>query len=339
MGERTEIAWTDHTFNPWQGCVKVDELCDHCYAETISVRIGQGSRWGADGDREVTGDGYWRNPLKWDRAAEARGRPALVFCGSMCDVFEPRLDLEHVTEARHRLWELIARTPHLRWLLLTKRPENVLLHTPMAWRFGQNYTPGQKVDPSNWPENVWVGTSVGTRAGAAARIPYLLSIPAPVRFLSCEPMLEPIDLLPHTEWVPREGGIDWVICGGESGGHARPMHPGWARHLREQCAREGIPFFFKQWGEYAPLHEGDEPRRTDLWLWDDYTGLEPTLRQQKWALGNVGATSGRWGPFGDALIRRYGKDKAGHLLDGVEHYVWPAAAGDREATTVEIRGS
>ena len=151
-----------------------------------------------------------------------------VFCASMADVFEWGHGL---SATRDRLWELIERTPHLDWLLLTKRPHLVGRLAPWT---------------RQWPAHVWVGTTVENQRFAIKRIPYLLEIPCRVRFLSCEPLLGPVDL---AQWVD---GLNWVIAGGESGGKARPTHPGWVRALREQCVAGNVAFHFKQWGSWWP---------------------------------------------------------------------------------------
>ncbi len=239
MGEATAIKWTDHTFNPWQGCTKVSPACDHCYAETLSKRVGHPERWGPDGARDVTSDAYWRNPIKWDRAAAERGRPALVFCASMADVFEDRPDLDEIHDARQRLLEeLIVETPNLIWLLLTKRPQNVLEMVPQHWLVEGT----EEWETGEWPTNVWVGTTVEDQERADERIDHLARIPAPVRFLSCEPLLGSIDLLNHIT------AIDWIIAGGESGPGYRPLDVGHARSLRQQADLWDVPFFFKQHG-------------------------------------------------------------------------------------------
>jgi protein gp37 len=170
MGETTGIAWTDHTFNPWWGCTKVSPGCDRCYAETFDRRIG-GAHWGKDAARRVFGEKHWREPLKWNAAAEKAGKRARVFCASMADVFDadaPAGELE-------RLWALIRATPHLDWQLLTKRPARIARALPADW--GDGYP------------NVWLGDD---RRGPGARRPadpVLRAVPARVRFLSCEPLL------------------------------------------------------------------------------------------------------------------------------------------------------
>lgn len=256
MAENSKIEWTDHTFNPWIGCQKVSPGCDHCYAEGWSKRSGH-VEWGPHGARRRTSAANWRKPLAWDKAAREAGRRARVFCASLADVFDNHASI--LPEWRADLWRLIAATPHLDWLMLTKRPQNIGKMLPHAWNGG-------------WP-NVWLGTTVENQTEAHRRIPHLLSVPAAVRFLSVEPMLGPVDL---TEWfwgreepcpgcskdidcdcghLPRhmlgeEDDLSWVICGGESGPGARPMNWDWARSLRDQCQAAGVPFFFKQWGEW-----------------------------------------------------------------------------------------
>jgi protein gp37 len=248
----TTIEWTGrrlpdgtmipgYTFNPVWGCMKVSEGCRYCYALSLARRMGYPNLWGPD---------YWQRPLQWNQVAARSGHRRSVFCGSMCDVFEE----EHPTieHERTKLWPLIERTPWLNWLLLTKRPHFVREMVPWDTR---------------WPENVWIGTSVETQARAALRLPYLVELPARVRFLSCEPLLEELDL---TEWLPQ---VQWVIVGGESGQRARPMHPSWARSLQEQCAQHQVPFFFKQWGGRTHKSGG---RLLDGRLWEEMPLETPT---------------------------------------------------------------
>lgn len=252
-------------FNPWWGCSRVSPACQHCYAETFAHRYGH-DIWGKDSERRFFGDKHWNEPLRWNRKAEADGVRRRVFCASMADVFEARADLD---EHRARLWELIAATPWLDWLLLTKRPASVHVLAPARWFVEPGNllceacggsaslplgTTCNEHEPrmTGWPANVWIGTTVEDQQRADERLPLLRSIPAPVRFLSCEPLLGPLDL--------DLTGISWVIVGGESGPGARPMDPEWVRTLREQCVSadtrgtEGMPapaFLFKQWGDWA----------------------------------------------------------------------------------------
>lgn len=266
--ENSKIEWTDHTFNPWHGCMKVSEGCKNCYAETLDNRW-KGGHWGPGSPRKPMSEAYWRQPLKWNAAAEKAGGMAKVFCASMADVFEGHSDtLPHLT----RLFILIENTPHLIWQLLTKRPQHILTLLPQRWH-------------GEMPENVWIGTSVENQAAADERIPHLLRVPAKVRFLSMEPLLGLVDIKEYiqltaknecfselskkrgwgySEWSggfigPGErdeiydpkSGIGWIIVGGESGHGARPMHPDWVEFIRSQCEEAEIPFFFKQWGEWA----------------------------------------------------------------------------------------
>lgn len=233
MGQHSAIEWTHHTFNPWWGCLKVSPACTYCYAETWAKRVGQ-QLWGPTAPRRTFGDAHWREPLRWNRAAEAHGRRERVFCASMADVFEDRLEL---APSRDSLFDLIEKTPHLDWLLLTKRPENI--GRLSRWR-------------QRFPDNVWLGTTVELQEYAAPRLDALLTHDAVVHFASCEPLLGPLDL---TRWLS-PGRLNWLIAGGESGWHARPMTPAWARALRDQCIRADVPFHFKQWGDWGPLRRG-----------------------------------------------------------------------------------
>lgn len=284
MAESSNIEWTDATMNPWRGCTKVSAGCAHCYAETFSGRnpkvLGQ---WGPSGTRVIAAEAQWKEPLKWDRLArEGRlpdgspnpdGRRPRVFCASLADVFEgPETmpaDAWNVIDnhTRYRLWATIWLTPHLDWLLLTKRPENIVGPKHHIWAPGAvanavshvlhmaGEAEAKRFYSAPWPPpNVWLGTSVENQTAADTRIPHLLAAPAAVRFLLCEPLLGPVGL--HDRgWLERADdgtGIGWVIVGGESGPDARPMHPDWARSLRDQCVSAGVAFHFKQWGEFGP---------------------------------------------------------------------------------------
>ena len=218
MAENSAIEWTTHTFNPWVGCEKVSPACDRCYAESWAKRTGHAELW--NGTRRRTTPANWRNPLKWHAAALSSGIRPRVFCASLADVFDNRAE----DAWRHDLWDLIEATPGMDWLLLTKRPQLV-----------GRMTPGR--DWAGW-KSVWLGTTVENQTEADRRISHLHKTYARVKFLSCEPLLEAIQ--------PSLDGINWVICGGESGGGARMMTPVWARSLRDQCAVQGVPFFMKQ---------------------------------------------------------------------------------------------
>jgi protein gp37 len=227
----SKIEWTDYTFNPWWGCARVSPACLNCYAETFAHRLGM-DLWGKRADRRFFGDKHWNEPLRWDRRAAREGVRRRVFCASMADVFE---DNEALEAERLRLWSLIDETPHLDWLLLTKRPENITSMVPLGWMHGE------------WPRRVWAGTTVEDQRRAAERLPHLAMAPAAIRFVSAEPLLEAVDLR------LAEHGVSWLIGGGESGHGARPVHPDWARSLRDQAVEAGAAFLWKQWGEWAPM--------------------------------------------------------------------------------------
>jgi len=227
MGKDSKIAWTDHTFNPWMGCQKVSPGCARCYAERENARYGR-HIWGPEEPRQRTSESYWKQPLKWNREAQAAGERCRVFCGSWCDVMEAGVYLDGI---RKDLYELIDATPNLDWLLLTKRPENFGPLLPEAWRDSPR-------------RNVWLMATVES-AAYLYRTYYLKCFPAAIHGLSIEPLLGPMPTLgEHLD------GIDWVIVGGESGPGARIMEAEWARSIREQCVAAGVPFFFKQWGEW-----------------------------------------------------------------------------------------
>jgi protein gp37 len=247
MVTNSKIEWCDHTFNPWVGCTKISPACDHCYAESWAKRAGRADLWTGSMPKRTTASN-WKLPLKWNAAAQADGRRYRVFCASLADVFD-----NHVpAQWRSDLFKLIEATPNLDWLLLTKRIGNV-----------KNLCGGV----SAWP-NVWLGATIANQEEADRDIPKLLATPAAIRFLSCEPLLGPIDLEYPTGLFPdgprmccdgRECacqgkpvdppllcGIDWVIGGGESGGKARPSDVLWFKSLRAQCAEYHVAFFMKQ---------------------------------------------------------------------------------------------
>ncbi|RJE86409.1 phage Gp37/Gp68 family protein [Paracoccus onubensis] len=261
MAENSKIEWTHHTFNPWIGCQKVGPGCDHCYAEAWDARGLQQreTRWGPHAARTRTSAANWRKPLAWDRAAAVAGERRRVFCASLADVFDNHASI--LPEWRADLWELIAQTPNLDWMLLTKRPGNIGNMLPVPFDFERLYP------------NVWLGCTVVNQEEADRDVPKLLAVPAAIRFLSMEPLLGPVDL---RHWIGVEpvlpgasthlsadgyerqdigggiiDGLDLVIVGGESGPGARPMHPEWVRSLRDQCYAAGVSFHFKQWGEWV----------------------------------------------------------------------------------------
>lgn len=325
MGKNSAIEWTDHTFNPWWGCVKVSDGCKNCYAE---ARQYGGDFWGMDKERRFFGDKHWNDPLRWNKKAGEKGIREKVFCGSYCDILEHRKDL---VDHQDRLVELIQKTPNLDWLLLTKRPENF-------WFIFERHAS---------PDNIWLGVSVEDQKTADKRIPLLVNLPAKIKFLSVEPLLDQLELhgwlfecrcedqredpiqvcgerptnyninktdgkwryvdglyqhwhdypISHVTLDP-DPQIDWVIVGGESGSLARPMHPNWVNYLQLQCEAAGVPFFFKQWGEWYPDN-------SQLSMGSKTYTMPRSLRQPA------------------QVFHQLGKKDSGYLLDGKEYREFP----------------
>jgi protein gp37 len=294
VSDKTAISWTDSTWSPWEGCTRVSEAknggggCDNCYAEAMNRWLRKGENWGPGAQRREYSDAHWDKPVKWNAKAAREGRRLRVF-PSVCDPFDNEVD----NGRRSRFISLMFATPHLDWLLLTKRIGNVR-------RLMEECTEPGKPWTDFWPPNAWLGATIVNQAEADRDVPKLLALPARVRFLSIEPMLGPVDLRPA--FGAREPGGDpmlrWVIAGGESGPHARPAHPDWFRSLRDQCAAAGVPFHFKQWGEW-----GDED---DLFERADLT----TCKLHDWR--------------DKSYSPRVGKAIAGRLLDGTEHNGFPS---------------
>ena len=268
--EHSNIEWTDHTFNPWTGCAKVSPACDHCYAERWAKRAGRGA-WGPGETRLRTSEKNWRDPVRWNEQAARLGVRYRMFCASLADVFDNAVP----EQWRIDLMKLICETPHLDWLLLTKRIGNAAAMLESAFRAVHHQREGWA---DNVLPNVWIGATICNQEEADRDIPKLLATPARVRFLSMEPLLGPVDLtsiriplagesftkgdvLVHKSTLDRgapRAAVDWVIVGGESGPHARPMHPEWVRALRDQCDEAGVPFLFKQHGEWLATEFCDD---------------------------------------------------------------------------------
>lgn len=230
MGKDTKISWATDTFSPWWGCTQVAQsgACDNCYAMTLSHRWGF-DIWGKDKPRRFFGEKHWNDPMRWNKRATKDGVRRRVFCGSMCDVFEQREDLN---PERAKLWKVIAQTPMLDWLLLTKRPALMTKYAPPEWKDG-------------WPDNVWAGTTAEDQHWYDHRWPILQKVPAKIHWLSLEPLLGPIDLGLGQMTGKKP---NWAIVGGESGHGARPMEYDWAISLKAQCADHGVAYFMKQKG-------------------------------------------------------------------------------------------
>jgi protein gp37 len=302
----TKIEWTDRTWNPTRGCSRVSEGCRNCYAERIAARFANtatfagiavntksGPRW--TGKVELI-ESKLTEPLHWKKAQR-------VFVNSMSDLFHEALP----DEAIDRVFAVMALCPHLTFQVLTKRPARMEKWRGQSERtediiqFEWKMMHGQeeKWSEPKWPlPNVWLGVSVEDQATADERIPLLLQTPAAIHFVSYEPALGPVDFQPYV-WrnvlrdvsgvdtpSPWKSKLDWIIAGGESGPGARPHDPEWFRRVRDQCVVAGVPFFFKQWGEYAPMPPGF------------YKG---------------------------SYLERVGKKKAGALLDGREWKEFPYA--------------
>lgn len=348
MGANTEISWTDHTFNPWTGCAKVSPGCLNCYAEGWAKRSGI-VKWG--GPRRRTSASNWTAPRKWNRDAwDTNKYPNVlrqrVFCASLADWLDDEVPADWLRD----LLNLVAETPNLDWLLLTKRPQNWVKRITLASSIstnGEKPAAGKRL-LEDWimgtaPANVWIGTTVEDQQRADERIPALLKIPARVRFLSCEPLLGPVNLTvsmpggspsynslkpyrPDYCKEPFQPSIHWVICGGESGPGARPMHPDWACSLRDQCAAAGVAFHFKQWGEWIArsqyLYVGNESL---VQAFVSGTKFHSAVMRREGgideSLGDAESTNDS-----NSAIVRVGKKLAGRLLDGVEHNAFPEVA-------------
>lgn len=301
MGENSKIEWTHHTFNPWVGCTKVGPPCDFCYAEGWAKRSGM-VQWG-DHPRRRTSEANWRQPLKWNKEAEAAGERRRVFSASLADWLDNQAD----PAWRADFGELIEETPHLDWLLLTKRIQN----------FG-------KLAPWNRaPANVWLGITCGNQPEFDRDWPKLRAIAASVRFISYEPALGPLRMRQSADVPLPLPFPDWLIAGGESGGHARPPNPQWFRDVRDDCAHLGIAFLFKQWGEWLAgeaNHGQFDPRPMHAYRRVDNHSYEwPPIRASH-SFDHADPWSG------NIAAKRVGKKSAGRLLDGREWNDYPTPA-------------
>lgn len=310
MSDKTGIEWTDATWNPVTGCTKVSAGCDHCYAETIAHRF-TGSKAYPNGFQVTLRPERLDQPLRWKR-------PRRIFVNSMADLFHDDVPDEYIAQ----VFAVMAAAPHHTFQVLTKRHARMrsLLNsdgfldavTEADGREGYCATAG--LTTYTWPlPNVWLGVSTENQKWANIRIPALLDIPAAVRFISAEPLLGPIDL----DAIPVRGpDLDWVIVGGESGPGARPMHPDWARSLRDQCTAAGVPFLFKQWGEYAPGRITSHPKFGGGGYFDDGGSVVG---------GNFALSLPSVHDFGDGVgAYRIGKKRAGRELDGRTWDQYPA---------------
>lgn len=233
---RSSINWTDFTFNPWEGCTRQSAGCQLCYAEGIDNRKLHATEihWGPGAPRRTHPKTYWRQATTWNRAAGRSGELCFVFCASMADW----ADKEAPKGELDRLWDTIRDTPNLTWQLLTKRANWIERSLPADWNDG-------------YP-NVWLGVSAENKRDGLPRIDILRSIPAVVRFVSFEPLLEDLGKV-------NLRGIHWAIIGGESGAckKVRSLDVQWARNLLTQCADQKVSGWMKQLGT-RPIENGEE---------------------------------------------------------------------------------
>lgn len=281
---KSKIEWTDRTWNPVTGCTKVSQGCKNCYAERLYERFN-----GPHSFKNVlTHSERLSQPQKWKQ-------PSKIFVNSMSDLFHEDVPFDFI----HDVFDVMASCKQHIFQVLTKRPERML-------EFMKQF------DGKLISENIWIGVSVEDQVTADERIPLLLSVPVKVRFLSCEPLLGKIyftkvveqEFKPDT-FIENLKGIHWVICGGESGPKARPMHPDWPRMIRDQCKAAEVPFFFKQWGEWAHTYNA-------MSQWDEGTGLMPDRRSFVFE-----------GKEHKHIMTKEGKKAAGNLLDGRAHLDFP----------------
>ncbi|MCZ1012650.1 DUF5131 family protein [Streptomyces lydicus] len=233
MSDRSGIEWTEATWNPTTGCDRVSPGCDNCYALALAKRLkAMGSeKYQADGDPRTSGPGFGLTVHEGALSVPYGWRsPRTVFVNSMSDLFHARVPLDFV----RRVFAVMADTPQHTYQVLTKRARRLR----------------QVADRLEWPSNLWMGVSVET-SKELARVDDLRRVPAAVRFLSCEPLLGPLDGLDL-------GGIDWVIAGGESGPRHRPLDESWVTGIRDVCVEAQVAFFFKQWGGRTPKSQGRE---------------------------------------------------------------------------------
>lgn len=333
MSDNSSIEWTDATWNPVSGCTKVSAGCDHCYAEMFAERFR-----GTPGHYFERGFDVQLRPDKLDWPLRKR-KPQRIFVNSMSDLFHDQVPDEYIAKVfavmasapRHTFQVLTKRHGRMRSLLSNERWMLAVGDAMQSLGLGDMQTALDRT----WPlPNVWLGVSTENQYWADRRIPALLDTPAAVRFISAEPLLGPIDLLgdaenrgpaivrtgvqtrPHTADGPAEYdyddqvGIDWVIVGGESGHGARPMHPDWARSLRDQCQAAGVAFLFKQHGEWAPIEPDAITAKPTVFLGLDGKGTYYADRYRD----------------GIATLARLGKKASGRELDGSTWDQYPVVA-------------
>ena len=287
----TKIEWADKVWNVVSGCTKASAGCAQCYAARMAKRM-----W----DKREFSDVQF-HPERLDTPRHWK-KPARIFVNSMGDLFHEKVPLDVISQ----IWYVMQATPQHTYLILTKRPDRMwgMVTTLTTFIYNQPLP------------NVWLGITAENQLTADARIPHLLRTPAAVRFLSCEPLIGPVDLTNAFNTLPK---LDWVICGAETGPGARPMHPAWPRLLRQQCTSADVPFFFKSWGEWAPAG-------------DMYDTVHCQLVNSR--TGSTSPVMGGWGKWTDAAewecVRRFGKKATGRLLDGHTHDAFPPSRANAD---------
>ena len=338
MAARSQIEWTDATWNPIIGCSIVSPGCTNCYAMKMAARTEAMGISRYDGmTKKVNGNAVWTGKIgkapnnTWHAPIE-RKKPTTYFVNSMGDLFHEDANDDWILDVltvmaicrQHTFQVLTKRAQRMREFM--NRPD-LLEQIYLNW---YSFSGGAR-EVTAWPlPNVWLGVSAERQPEADERIPLLLQTPAAIRFISAEPLLGPIDLIgtlarfqdtPGRRCAVPLGAqlVNWVIAGGESGPSARPISIQWARELRDQCARAGVPFFFKQFGEWRPagVHQPGDPGR---FAFGDYEYDRATMVQ-------VDGYPRQFTMFGSrSVMERVGKKAAGRLLDGVEHNAMPEVA-------------
>ena len=312
----SKIEWTDRVWNPITGCTKVSQGCKNCYAEREWPRLSANPKtvyFGRAFTDVLCHHERLEQPIRWRK-------PSRIFVNSMSDLFHPDVP----TEFLNKVWATMILSPQHTFQILTKRPERMLEYVSSiperaheiaqaskhilngkSWLDGdRTYGFVEAIAEFSPVQNIWLGVSAENQETANERISLLLKTPAAIRFVSIEPMLGAISLHEYYKeeedscWSIWTDYLDWVICGGESGSNARPMHPSWAKSLRDQCVAAEVPFMFKQWGEWYPLYQADEA--------DNYSKKCEMIEDES-----------------GVRLMKIGKKSAGRLLDGFLHDEYP----------------
>jgi protein gp37 len=331
VSDKTGIEWTDATWNPVTGCTKVSPGCDNCYAETFA------ERWrGTPGHYFEGGFDVQLRPAKLDLPLRWQ-RPRRIFVNSMSDLFHAEVSVDFIAD----VFAVMALATQHTFQLLTKRHarmRSLLGSVDFERKVAQATTKYRKWGPSSWEAtwqwplpNLWLGVSVENQQWADVRVPALLDTPAAVHWLSCEPLLGPVDLTsikdqyPNALWdydAPGTTSLGWVVAGGESGRGVRPMHSDWVRALRDQCAEFAVPFLFKQWGSWVPYEMDTQPP-----FWNGQDGCVVDGHTLPADLSDCEPTHGWWAPDleSDVIYRHVSKKADFRTLDGRTWDEYPTA--------------